>query len=201
MDRNITVGVLALQGAFREHIIAMRRCGVFAEEVKFPKDIIDKDGLIIPGGESTTMVGLLEKYGFKHYLDKFYKSKKPIFGTCAGLILLARRVKKEKIGLGYIDIEVERNAYGRQIDSFEHYIDLNLDQNLNGEKFKAIFIRAPKITKVGKGVRVLGEIDGNVVLARQDNILVCSFHPELEEDMRVHEYFLDMIRKYKNKEN
>ncbi|MBC7333226.1 MAG: pyridoxal 5'-phosphate synthase glutaminase subunit PdxT [Actinobacteria bacterium] len=199
--KNLKIGVLALQGAFREHIIAIKGCGALAYEVRLPYELEDKDGLIIPGGESTTISKLIELYEFKPRLDNFYRKGKPIFGTCAGLILLARRVKNENFGLGYIDIEVERNAYGRQIDSFEEFIDLNLNHNSDPKKFRAIFIRAPKITKVGDNVKVLGKIGNNVVMAREKNVLVSSFHPELSEDRRIHQYFLNMIREYVKKEN
>ena len=123
--------------------------------------------------------------------------KKQIFGTCAGLILLAKKVSKSNFGLGFIDIIVERNAYGRQIDSFEEYVDLKKEQNLNGSKFHAVFIRAPKIKEIGGKVEELGSYKNEVVLAREGNVLVCAFHPELTEDLRIHQYFIDMIRKSK----
>ena len=200
---DIKVGVLALQGAFREHLKAIIKCGAYAEEIKFPKQLASINGLIIPGGESTTISKLLKKYGFKAYLDDFYNVGKPIFGTCAGLIILAKEIKGEKsgFGYGYIDIEVERNAYGRQIDSFEEFVDLNLNHDLDGRRFKAIFIRAPRILKVGSDVKVLGRVDNNIVLAREKSVLVSTFHPELENDIRVHQYFVDMIKKFIKKEN
>ncbi len=195
----IKVGVLALQGAFREHINAVRKCGVYAKEIKLPEQITCMDGLIIPGGESTTINKLLKKYGFKTYLDNFYKKGKPIFGTCAGLIVLSNDIKGEKAGLGYIDITVERNAYGRQIDSFEESVNLNLNYNLNGKNFNAVFIRAPRILKVGGNVKILGKLNGNIIMARENNILVSVFHPELEDDTRVHQYFIEMIKELKKK--
>mgnify|MGYP001136136614 CR=1 FL=1 len=199
----VKVGVLALQGAFREHLRAIIKCGVYAEEIKLPEQIASMNGLIIPGGESTTISKLLKKYGFKTYLDDFYRRGKPIFGTCAGLIILAKKIKgeKPKFGYGYIDIEVERNAYGRQIDSFEEFVDLNLNHNLDGKRFRAIFIRAPKILKVGSNVKILGRVHNNIILARERNVLVSAFHPELEDDTRVHQYFVDMIKKFLKKEN
>ena len=153
---DLKVGILALQGAFKEHIEAIKKCGVEAVEIRFPEQLNYIDGLIIPGGESTTIDKLLKKYKFKEELDNFFKMKKPIFGTCAGMILLAKKVNNSNFGMGFIDIIVERNAYGRQIDSFEEFIDLKTDQNLNGKKFHAVFIRAPKIKNLGAKVRSLG---------------------------------------------
>ena len=186
----IVIGVLALQGAFREHIKAVRKAGAEAIEVKFPNDIKSIDGLIVPGGESTTISKLIEKYDFKEYLDDFYESGKPMFGTCAGMILFAKEIKDEDYGLGYINIKVERNSYGRQIDSFHEFVDLSFDKT---KKFEAIFIRAPKIVSIGPEVHILSKINDDVILARQDNVLVSSFHPELQEDTRIHDYFLKMI--------
>jgi len=189
---HITVGVLALQGAFREHINCINKCGASAQEIKFPQQLKNIDGLIIPGGESTTINKLIKKYNFKIYLDNFYNSGKAIYGTCAGLILIARKVINEDFGLGYIDIEVERNSYGRQADSFEEYISLEFDSK---KQFKAIFIRAPGIISAGPEVDILSRINNNIILARQKNVLVSTFHPELQDDIRVHEYFLEMIKK------
>ncbi len=194
IDRtNIKIGVLALQGAFREHIRAIQRCKVAGIEIRHPQQLEDIDGLIIPGGESTTILKLVNKYGFTSFLDNFNKEQKPIFGTCAGMILLSKKVEGYDFGLGYIDMEVQRNFYGRQIDSFEEYIEINFPGSLKTEKFKAVFIRAPKVIKTGKHVDVLSRIDEDIVLARQKNILVSSFHPELEDDLRIHEYFINMI--------
>jgi 5'-phosphate synthase pdxT subunit len=196
----ITVGVLALQGAFREHISALEKCGVNAIEIRFPEQLDGIDGLVIPGGESTTIFKLVEKYNFKNALDKFYRQKKPIFGTCAGLILLAKKVLNNNlVGLGYIDIIVDRNAYGRQVDSFEQFVDLTLscEQNLNGKKFKAVFIRAPKIKEKGSNVKELCNLDGVTVFAQQENIIVCAFHPELTDDLRIHKYFVNIVKKSK----
>jgi len=194
---DIRVGVLSLQGAFKEHVTRLEECGVSAVEVRFPEQLNNIDGLIIPGGESTTINKLLEKYKFKESLDKFYRDKKPIFGTCAGLILLAKNIEGEGRGLGYIDIDVQRNAYGRQIDSFEEMLDIHLDNNQNGRKFKSIFIRAPKILSVNKRVEVLARLKDEVVLVRDNNVMVSAFHPELNDDLRIHRYFINMIRNYK----
>lgn len=226
----IIVGVLALQGAFREHINALEKCGVQAIEIKFPQQLDGVDGLVIPGGESTTIYKLIQKYNFEPALEIFYKKKKPIFGTCAGLILLAKEVINDCFGLGYIDITVDRNAYGRQVDSFEQVVELELGHNLDElkpgsdpdelnrgqdannagcfksgkvsadshNKFKAVFIRAPRIEKTGEKVRKLSCLDSRPVLARQENVLVCAFHPELTDDLRIHKYFIDMVIKSKS---
>lgn len=194
---SIKVGVLSLQGAFKEHISRLKECGISAAEVKFPEQFKDIDGLIIPGGESTTINKLLEKYKFKESLDKFYRDKNPIFGTCAGLILLAKNIEGEGRGLGYIDIDVQRNAYGRQIESFEELLYIRLDNNQNGGKFKSIFIRAPKILNVGKKVRILGKFKEDIVLVRDNNVMASTFHPELTRDLRIHQYFINMIKNIK----
>lgn len=194
---SIKVGVLSLQGAFKEHISRLKECGISAEEVKSPEQLKDIDGLIIPGGESTTINKLLEKYKFKESLDKFYRDKKTIFGTCAGLILLAKNIEGEGRGLGYVDIGVQRNAYGRQIESFEEFLDICLYNNQNGDKFKSIFIRAPKILNVGKKVRILGKFKEDIVLVRDNNVMASTFHPELTRDLRIHQYFISMIKNIK----
>lgn len=199
----LTIGVLALQGAFREHIVALKKLKVKTVEIRFPEQLADIDGLIIPGGESTTIFKLIKKYKFKDALDKFNEQRKPIFGTCAGLIILAKKVLNDNPSLGYIDITVDRNAYGRQIDSFEQLVEFKCRQGLNGKKFNAIFIRAPKIKEKGLKVEELCSLDGVTVLAQQENILVCSFHPELMDDLRIHKYFIDMVYRakyYSNKD-
>ena len=194
---NIKVGVISLQGAFKEHISRLKECGISVAEVKFPEQIKDIDGLVIPGGESTTINKLLVKYKFKESLDKFYRDKKPIFGTCAGLILLAKNIEGGGRSLGYIDISVQRNAYGRQMESFEELLDIRLDNNQNGGKFKSIFIRAPKILNVGRKVRILGKFKEDIVLVRDNNVMASTFHPELTEDLRIHQYFINMIKNIK----
>jgi 5'-phosphate synthase pdxT subunit len=193
----ITAGVLSLQGAFKEHINRLKECGVSAMEVRFPEQLDKIDGLIIPGGESTTINKLLDKYKFKDRLDKFNREHKPIFGTCAGLILLAKNIEGEDKGLGYINIDVQRNAYGRQIDSFEELLDISLDRSENGGKFKSVFIRAPKIISAGREVAVLARHKEDMVLVRENNVMVCTFHPELTDDLRIHKYFINMIKNYK----
>ena len=194
---SIKVGVLSLQGAFKEHISRLKECRISAAEVRLPEQLKDIDGLIIPGGESTTINKLLKKYKFKESLDKFYRDRKPIFGTCAGLILLAKNIHGESKGLGYIDIEVQRNAYGRQVDSFEEMLDISFNQNKNGGKFKSIFIRAPKILSVGRKVEVLAKLKDEIVLVRDNNVMVSAFHPELTDDLRIHRYFINMIKNIK----
>jgi len=188
--KNITIGVLALQGAFREHIKALQKTGIKAVEIKFPGNINDIDGLIVPGGESTTISKLIYKYDLKKYLDEIYLSGKPMYGTCAGMILFAREILNENLGFNYIDIVVERNSYGRQIDSFHEMVELSFDRT---KKFEAIFIRAPRIISIGPEVDILSKINDNIILARQKNILVSSFHPELQDDLRIHDYFLSMV--------
>lgn len=175
------IGVLALQGAFREHAAVLRRLGADVVEVRLPDQLRGLDGLVIPGGESTAILRLMELYGLDEALRGF---EAPIFGTCAGMIVLDR----ERLGL--IDVVVQRNAFGRQIASFE------TDLAVEGEEapFRAVFIRAPWITAAGPGVDILAEVDGHPVLAREGRILVASFHPELTDDTRIHERFLQMVR-------
>lgn len=196
--QKVTIGVLSLQGAFREHINSIKKCGANAIEIRFPQQLGDIDGLIIPGGESTTMAKLIEKYNFKPALEKFHLTGKPIFGTCAGLILLSKDITEHDFGLGFIDISIDRNAYGRQVDSFEQDVEFAKEDSLNHGVFNAVFIRAPKIIKTGPGVKILGSLNGTIILARQENILVSSFHPELTDDLRIHRYFTDMVIKTKS---
>ncbi|MDZ7838236.1 MAG: pyridoxal 5'-phosphate synthase glutaminase subunit PdxT [Actinomycetota bacterium] len=191
-------GYWLLQGAFREHIKAINKSGAIAFEIRWPEQLDKADGLIIPGGESTTIHKLLYRYGFKQKLDGFYQEGKPIFGTCAGMIIVARKsLDDEVFGLNYIDIAVKRNAYGRQIESFEHYVDIDFGQPSVSKKFKAIFIRAPRILEAGPSVKVLAKNGDDIIMARKNNVLVSSFHPELGSDNRVHEYFVDMVKKSK----
>ncbi len=177
----MTIGVLALQGAFREHAVALRRLGVEAVEVRLPEQLEGLDGLIIPGGESTTMMRLMEIYGLDEAIRSF---SEPIFGTCAGMIVLDR----ERLGL--IDLAVERNAFGRQVASFEAPVRIDGED----EPFPGVFIRAPWVADAGPGVTVLAEVGGHPVLAREGRILVASFHPELTDDTRLHEAFLQLVR-------
>ena len=191
--KKINVGVLALQGDFKEHIKMLKCLDVPVTEIRFSRQLENIDGLIIPGGESTTINKLMDKYGFKEKLDEFWRSGKPIFGTCAGLIILASGVSGNGAGLGFIDVKVKRNAYGRQIDSFEDMVSINFDHKPEPVEFKSVFIRAPKIVYTGKNVKVLSSLGDEILLAREKNILVCAFHPELTDDTRIHKYFIEMI--------
>lgn len=185
------IGVLALQGAFREHIETLRKLGVEALEVRLPEQLEGLDGLIIPGGESTAIGKLAVKYGLQEAIRRFAELGKPVYGTCAGMILISKDVGHDQPLLGVMDVKVERNAFGRQLDSFE--TDLPFPA-LGEEPFPAIFIRAPRIESVGNGVKVLASLpDGTPVAARQGNMLVTAFHPELSEDSRLHRYFLAMV--------
>jgi 5'-phosphate synthase pdxT subunit len=177
----VRVGVLALQGNFREHVAVLRRLGVDAVEVRLPEQLDGLDGLVIPGGESTTFMRLMRLYGLDEAIRAFAG---PMFGTCAGMIVLDRE------HLGLVDMVVDRNAYGRQVASFE--ADLELDGG--GEPLRGVFIRAPRVREVGEDVEVLAEHDGEPVLVRDGRFLVASFHPELTDDTRVHERFLDLVR-------
>ncbi|HSD84034.1 MAG TPA: pyridoxal 5'-phosphate synthase glutaminase subunit PdxT [Anaerolineae bacterium] len=188
------IGVLALQGAFIEHEAVLKRLGVDAVEVRLPADLEGVDGVIIPGGESTTMGKLAAQYHLIEPLRNLAKAGKPLWGTCAGLIFMAKNVGREQPLLGLMDVTVQRNAFGRQVDSFEANIDI---KGVDGNKlFHAIFIRAPLIEAVGAGVDVLARVEKDneevIVAARQGNLLATSFHPELSNDDRFHRYFLKM---------
>ena len=191
---------MALQGAFIEHIKMLRSLGVDAVEVRLPHDLENLSGLIIPGGESTTVGKLAVSYGLVEPIRELAESGSPVWGTCAGLIFLARIV--EGIAqplLGLMDVTVARNAFGRQVESFEAGIsipalDAVSEPDEKGHPFHAIFIRAPVITAVGEGVEVLSRLDDAAIVAtRQGNLLVTAFHPELTPDTRFHRYFLAMV--------
>jgi 5'-phosphate synthase pdxT subunit len=186
------VGVLALQGAFREHVRMLRMCAEEALEIRLPEQLDGVDALIIPGGESTTISKLMTEYGFPGKIKSFAKSGKPVLGTCAGLILLAasQQGRKQKL-LNLIDIDMKRNAYGRQIESRE--VDIEIPA-IGPQPFHAVFIRAPQVESAGPGVEVLATYQDKIVLARQKNILICCFHPELTDDTRIHKYFLGMAK-------
>jgi 5'-phosphate synthase pdxT subunit len=175
------IGVLALQGNFREHAAMLRRLGADPVEVRKLEQLEGLDGLVIPGGESTTFMRLMRLYGLEDAIRRF---EQPVLGTCAGLIVLDRD------HLGLVDLVVERNAYGRQVASFE------ADLKLAGEErpLRGVFIRAPRVQGAGENVEVLGELEGEPVLLRQGRFLVATFHPELTDDTRVHELFLDAVR-------
>ena len=187
------IGVLALQGDFDLHAKALARCGVQAIEVRKPEQLADVDGLIIPGGESTTLLKLMNAWDFVPALEAFHGAGRPIFGTCAGLILLAKDVERPaQLSLGFIDLTAERNAYGRQRESFETELAADLGQGR--QPIRAVFIRAPRIRRLGPGVRCLAERDGECVMAREGTVLVAAFHPELTDDLSVHRYFLEMLK-------
>jgi 5'-phosphate synthase pdxT subunit len=185
------IGVLALQGAVVEHLHSFSKLNVDAVPVKLPKDLVDLQGLVIPGGESTTIGKLLREYLLLGPLQDLATSGFPIWGTCAGLILLAKEIVDSDIDtMRLMDISVRRNAYGRQIDSFE--TDLAVP-SLGSSRFHAVFIRAPKIERIKSNVEVLCKVDGTPVAVRQGKILACSFHPELTDDLRFHSYFLSLV--------
>ncbi|MFP7287744.1 pyridoxal 5'-phosphate synthase glutaminase subunit PdxT [Shouchella clausii] len=184
------IGVLALQGAVSEHIRLLTNSGAEAIEIKRADQLAEVDGLILPGGESTTMRKLIDKYRFFEPLRAFGEAGKPILGTCAGLILMAKTLSSEQDGhLGFIDMAVERNAFGRQRDSFE----ATLDVKGVAEKLTAVFIRAPLVKEVGPDVDILSEYNGEIVAVKQGPFLACSFHPELTDDARLHQAFIKMV--------
>ena len=184
------VGVLALQGAFVEHEQLLHGLGAQAVEVRLPQHLEAVDALIIPGGESTTIGKLAVTFGLLEPLRVFARQK-PVWGTCAGMIMLARDIGRDQPLLGVMDIAVQRNAFGRQVDSFEVDLDVPV---LGSAPFHAVFIRAPKVTRVGEGVEVLARLDdGSIVAVRQGQWLATAFHPELTSDDRFHRYFLQQV--------
>ena len=190
---NPTIGILALQGAFRAHELSVRRLGADTLQVRTPDDLDRVDALVMPGGESTTMSHLLATSQLFDPIAKRLADDMPTFGTCAGMILLSTHVhdaREDQRSFASLDVDVRRNAYGRQVDSFE----VDLDVAGLEEPFHAMFIRAPRVERVGPGVEVLAEHDGVAVLVRQGPILAASFHPELTDDSRIHERFLTMVR-------
>jgi pyridoxal 5'-phosphate synthase pdxT subunit len=189
----MNIGVLALQGDFDLHRKALDRLGIESVEVRLPRQLDQVGGLIMPGGESTTLLKLLDEWEFVPALEKFHAAGKPIMGTCAGLILLARDVESPKQpSLGFIDITAVRNAYGRQKESFE--TEGKADLGEGPRPIKMVFIRAPRISRVGAAVTPLVQHKGETVMARQGTILVAAFHPELTDDPTVHGYFATMVR-------
>ncbi|MBM7694196.1 5'-phosphate synthase pdxT subunit [Peribacillus deserti] len=185
-----TIGVLGLQGAVEEHLKSIMLAGHEGTVIKLPRQLDEVDALIIPGGESTAIRKLMDHYGFIEKIQAFSALKKPIFGTCAGMVLLAERLSgTEDRHLGVMDITVQRNAFGRQKESFE--AELSIEGLLN--PFPAVFIRAPYIEQAGSEVEVLARYEDKIVMAKQDHLLVCSFHPELTEDPGVLLIFLEMV--------
>lgn len=190
MSQPLRIGVLALQGNFREHAAMLRQLDVAVTEIRLPHQLSGLDGLVIPGGESTTIGKLAAMYGLDHAIRHFPGA---VFGTCAGMILMAREAVDGIPGqplLGLVDIAVRRNAFGRQVASFE----ADLDVDGEPEPVHAVFIRAPWVESVGPGVQVLAEAAGHAVLAREGRYLVAAFHPELTDDTRIHERFLELVR-------
>jgi pyridoxal 5'-phosphate synthase pdxT subunit len=177
----VTIGVLALQGGFEAHAKALARLGIPAREVRTPEDLDGLDALIIPGGESTTIGMGVEREGLVGPLSEFVRSGKPVLGTCAGMIMLDRE------HLGLLDVTVRRNAFGRQLASFE------ADLDFEGEPLHAVFIRAPWVEDAGDDVEVLARVDGHPVAVRQGNILAVAFHPELTDEIRLHEWLVDRV--------
>ena len=187
------VGVLALQGAFIEHIKMLKSLNVEAVEVRLPQDLEGLDGLIIPGGESTTIGKLAVMYDLMEPLRKFAQEK-AMWGTCAGMIFMAKDIGIDQPLLGIMDIVVERNAFGRQVDSFEADLDISIFHNGQGGPYHAVFIRAPKLVEAQGNAKVISQLsDGTAVAAQQGKWLVTSFHPELTNDPRFHQYFLTLI--------
>jgi pyridoxal 5'-phosphate synthase pdxT subunit len=197
-QKQLTIGVLALQGAYDAHANTLRQLGATPKLVRLPAELVGPDGplvdgLIMPGGESTTMLKFLEQRGFFDILKTFVHST-PTFGTCAGVILLAKDVTHPaQKSLGALDVTVERNAYGRQIDS----TILHTESALPGGPLEMVFIRAPRITRTGKEVETLANRGDHPVLVREGHLLAATFHPELGHDSRVHQLFLDMVRQHK----
>lgn len=189
---NAVIGILALQGAFDAHERAVRRCGAPTLQVRTADDLDQVDALVMPGGESTTMSHLLSTSGLFELIAKRLSDDMPVFGTCAGMILLAQTVydaRPDQQSFSALDIDVRRNAYGRQVDSFE------CDMHVEGltKPFHAVFIRAPRVERVGEGVEVLASHESAPVLVRQGHVLAASFHPELTNDDRIHEQFITMV--------
>ena len=185
------IGVLALQGAFIEHEKKIKQCGAQSRQVRTVEDLQDVEGLIIPGGESTAIGKQLAMDGFGDQIREMALQGMPIFGTCAGMILLSKRIDQyNQYSLDLLDTLVKRNAFGRQVDSFETDIPI---ETLGEKKFRAVFIRAPYVLETGEGVDILARYQDKIVFVRQGKILASAFHPELTDDLRVHEYFVNMI--------
>ncbi|MBP8613052.1 MAG: pyridoxal 5'-phosphate synthase glutaminase subunit PdxT [Candidatus Atribacteria bacterium] len=188
------IGVLALQGAVSEHIAMLNKLGVEALAVKNAEEIKNIDGLILPGGESTTMGRLITKFNLAPIIKKRINEGMPVYGTCAGMILLAKRIKNnEQFSLDVLDVTIVRNAFGRQVDSME----IDLDVKGLDSPFHAIFIRAPVAIELGSGVEALASVNEGIVFVRQGNIFASSFHPELGNDVRIHKMFLESVAKSK----
>ena len=191
------IGVLALQGAFREHRLALEQFGCEVVEVRKTSDLDGVHGLILPGGESTTIGKLLQLDGLGEKIKEMAAGNLPIFGTCAGMILLSKRIKNsDQYNLGLMDMTAERNAFGRQIASFEADLDVPA---LGSQPVRAVFIRAPFIREIAPNVGILAEYEGKIVFVRQGNMLASAFHPELTGDLRVHQYFVEIVEENRGK--
>ena len=192
------IGVLALQGAFQKHIDMLNHLQVSTKKVRYYSDFTDIDALIIPGGESTTLSNLIVNENLFNKISDFVCNK-PVFGTCAGLILLSNKSQDDTkvISFNSLNVKVERNGWGRQVDSFQTIIDIKTDSN-KSYNFNGVFIRAPKITSCNGTAKVLSSLNGSPVMVRDGMTLGTTFHPELTDDLRIHEYFIDMIREYDN---
>lgn len=188
------IGILDLQGAVKEHSCMLQKCGCNTKNIKTLTELSNIDGLIIPGGESTTLCNLMNQYGLFEKIKKLGKSGLPIMGTCAGLILLSKEIidgEKRQKTLGLIDIAAKRNAFGRQKESFETFLKI---ENIGEEPFPGVFIRAPIIARAGKEVEILAKFENKIIGARQGNIIALAFHPELTDDTRLHKYFIETIK-------
>ncbi|MEK2477869.1 pyridoxal 5'-phosphate synthase glutaminase subunit PdxT [Streptomyces noursei] len=194
MSTTPTIGVLALQGDVREHLTALADAGARALPVRRPEELAGVDGLVIPGGESTTMSKLAVAFGMLEPLRAFVRAGRPVYGTCAGMIMVADKLldaREDQETLGGIDMIVRRNAFGRQNESFEAAVEV---AGIDGGPVEGVFIRAPWVESVGASVDVLATYGGHTVAVRQDNVLATSFHPELTGDHRIHAFFVDMVR-------
>ncbi len=195
----LVIGVLALQGDVREHLYALAEAGVLARPIRRPAELDQIDALVVPGGESTTMSKLAIEFGLLEPIQKMIADGLPAYGSCAGMIMLSGEVldgRPDQRSFGGIDMTVRRNAFGRQVDSFEASVEL---EGIEGGAFHAVFIRAPWVERVGEAVRVVGRVTdgpaaGRIVAVRQENLLATAFHPELTGDLRVHQFFVDMVR-------
>ena len=188
-----TIGVLALQGGFHLHVQHLQQCGVKVREIRLPAQLASVDALIMPGGESTALLTLMTPHLFFPALHTFATQGKPIWGTCAGMILLAKTVIPSQSSLGLIDITVERNAYGRQLQS--HIVQGDFNPQIFGiSQGEMMFIRAPKITACGSGVTVLASVNGHPVMVQQGHVIASAFHPELSAELHCHQYFIHLIK-------
>lgn len=188
MKRDVTIGVLGLQGAFAKHMIMLNALNVHTMLIRYPEELDRCDGLIIPGGESTTMSKLISEMEIR---DKLIEYDRPVFGTCAGAILMSENSNDPRVAtLNRVPVRANRNAWGRQVESFVAPIELSFDK----EPFNAVFIRAPKLSHPRQEVQILGKLNNDIVLVQYGNILLATFHPELTEDIRIHAYFLKLIR-------